>query len=978
MPRAALLSLLVAGTLGATASAATAAVSPTQQWLTGGGSTTASGQSFDLQFGSTGETGSVGVTTVGAVGFPGVTDALGTNLNSTLFQIPDPPAGSRAVGQGVTNPGSAITEAVTLNKPLIAPIFHVENLDGSTLQVSGSTTTGDPIALTTLVKNDILGVSGNTLNTSTRNANQVGCQANDGTNPNGGCGSFQMGPGPVQSFTLNDVGAIGDGWLWSLSFPLAPLTKSFSPATIQRGGTSKLTFTISNPNNPGAAPLSPLDFTDALPAGLTIADTTVTDNGSCGSPNVTAAGGSPLARGATSVTASNISLAVGATCTITVDVTASDPGSYVNDDSNLSSTVGNVDPETRTTLTVTPSADLSIVKTATSSPAVPGSDLTYQLVVRNHGPDVARNASITDSLPAGLTFESASPGCSASGQTVTCAVGDLASGATQTYSVTARVDSQLGAGTLANTATTTSDTPDPDPSNNSSRADVPVDPEADLAIVKRALSDRLVPGRELAYELTVTNHGPSPARGVRVSDPLPSGLSFVSASDGCSFASGTVSCAVGELASGRSVTFRVVTRVAASVTAGSVTNSATVTSITRDPDPHNNRDTERVPSGPEADLAITKVPSVDHVAVGGQLFYTLLIKNNGPSDAQRVVVTDAAAPGLTLLSAQGSQGASCTVAASTVTCGLGTLAAGGTAQVLVSARADQAGELTNRATVESPTKDPDPDNNHDERRVTGDPPPTPQPADVGIVKTANRRSVLGAGLITYTLKVTNHGPGAAPGTEVIDTPSLPLKVRSVRASQGSCTKTAPLRCALGTLRSGQTVTIKVVAQPLRAGTLKNSASVTSDVPDTNPRNNIDGANVTVRGLLKITKAASAKTVRAGGTLSYRITVTNASSFALRSVKVCDKLPDGLVYRSATPKAKLSKGTYCWTIKTLGAKQHKAITVRVRVLNGVSGRKVNVATATAPNARGARSRAATSTAAIRVLGATAGRSGGVTG
>jgi uncharacterized repeat protein (TIGR01451 family) len=297
--------------------------------------------------------------------------------------------------------------------------------------------------------------------------------------------------------------------------------------------------------------------------------------------------------------------------------------------------------------------------------------------------------------------------------------------------------------------------------------------------------------------------------------------------------------------------------------------------------------------------------------------------------------------------------------------------------VLVSARADQVGELDNSASVDSSTHDPDPGDNRDTRRVTGDPPPPVQPADVGIVKTANRTTVLGSGLITYTLKVTNHGPGAAPGVQVVDTPSLPIKVRSVRSSVGSCTTTVPVRCDLGTLANGQTVTIKVVGQPLRAGTLKNSASVTSDVPDPDSSNNIDGTNVRVQGLLKISKVASSKTVRAGGTLSYRITVTNASSFALRSVRVCDNLPEGLVYRSSSPKAKLSKGAYCWTIRSLGAKQRKVISMRVRVVKGAGGRKVNVATATAPNARGARSKAATGTAAIRVLAAQR-RGGGVTG
>jgi uncharacterized repeat protein (TIGR01451 family) len=617
--------------------------------------------------------------------------------------------------------------------------------------------------------------------------------------------------------------------------------------------------------------------------------------------------------------------------------------------------------------------DLSIVKTATSSPALPGHDITYDLVVRNSGPSSATNVHVKDPLPPSLAFVSASAGCAASGQNVDCAVPALASGDSRTFTVTARV-ADNAEGEIDNVGEVSGDTPDSNPSNNRDPERVPVEPLADLSIVKRATSDRLVPGKTLTYKLVVTNHGPSTARDVVVSDPLPRGLTFVSASSGCTFRGGTVTCATDSLASGATLTFEVVTRVASSV-GDSVTNTATVRSSTRDPDPSNNRDDERVPPGPEADLAITKIPSVDTVTVGDQLFYTLLVRNDGPSDARDVVVTDNAGPGLTLLSGAPSQG-SCSVAG-TVTCRLGTLPAGGTAQVLVSARADQAGELDNSATVRSTTDDPNPGNNRDTRRVTGGPPPSIPPADLAIVKTSNRRTVLGRGAITYTLRVTNNGPGVSDGVQVIDTPSLPVKVLSVRASVGSCVKRVPIRCDLGTMAVGAKATVTVVARPMASGTLRNSASVTGHAPDPRPGNNIDSTTTKVRGLLKVTKVASAARVRAGGTVRYRIIVTNASAFALRSVHVCDDLPAGLVFRSAKPHAKLSHGRYCWTIPQLGAGKHKAFTVKARVLRGAGGRKVNVATATAPNARGARSRSAIASAPVVVIAGTT-RSGGVTG
>jgi uncharacterized repeat protein (TIGR01451 family) len=616
-------------------------------------------------------------------------------------------------------------------------------------------------------------------------------------------------------------------------------------------------------------------------------------------------------------------------------------------------------------------ADLAITKTPTATPAVPGSEISYDLAVTNHGGDEATNVRVSDALPSGLTYLSSSPECSGSGANVSCAVATLPAGASRTFRVTASVAGTLAGGTtLANTATVTNDTPDPDPRNNTSTVTVPVEPRADLEIVKNALSNTVVPGKTLAYELVVTNHGPSPAKNVSVSDSLPKGLSFVSASPACKETDGRIACTASSLASGASLTFTVTTKAASSV-GDQVVNTAKVTSDTKDPDPSNNTSTETVPPGPEADLAIDKVPATGAVRIGEQVFYTLLVKNNGPSDARDVVVSDDATTGLTLVSAKASQG-SCTVAAAKTTCKVGTVEAGGTMQVLVSARADAVGTLVDRAQVGSSTKDPNPRNNDDEEKTTSTAGPQDQPADLGIVKTSNRKTLSGSGTITYTLQVTNHGPGAAVGTQVVDTPSLPVRVRSVKSSVGRCTTKAPITCDLGTLAPGAKATITVAAQPLAAGTLRNSASVTGDVPDPRTDNNLDGASTKVRGVLKITKVASSRTVAAGGTVSYRVKVTNASAFAVGAVRVCDDLPSGLVYVSSAPRARLSSGKHCWTVATLGAHGSRSFTIRAKALKGASGRKVNVATATSPDAKAVRS-----TAAVQVA-RTALRAGGVTG
>ncbi len=79
----------------------------------------------------------------------------------------------------------------------------------------------------------------------------------------------------------------------------------------------------------------------------------------------------------------------------------------------------------------------------------------------------------------------------------------------------------------------------------------------------------------------------------------------------------------------------------------------------------------------------------------------------------------------------------------------------------------------------------------------------------------------------------------------------------------------------------------------------------------------------------------------------------ASQAGARNVKVCDALPLGLSFAGSAPKARLSKGKQCWTIKTLGAGTSRTFTIHARALKGTSGRKTNHATATAKGAKGAR-------------------------
>lgn len=111
-----------------------------------------------------------------------------------------------------------------------------------------------------------------------------------------------------------------------------------------------------------------------------------------------------------------------------------------------------------------------------------------------------------------------------------------------------------------------------------------------------------------------------------------------------------------------------------------------------------------------ADVSITKTGTPGTLRVGQILTYTATVRNNGPSDASDVTVTDKLPTGVHFVSASSSQG-SCTVSGGVVTCNLGTLANGASANVTIMVSPTTPGRKTNTAQVSTTTFNDDPANN---------------------------------------------------------------------------------------------------------------------------------------------------------------------------------------------------------------------------------------------------------------------------
>jgi uncharacterized repeat protein (TIGR01451 family) len=352
--------------------------------------------------------------------------------------------------------------------------------------------------------------------------------------------------------------------------------------------------------------------------------------------------------------------------------------------------------------------------------------------------------------------------------------------------------------------------------------------------------------------------------------------------------------------------------------------------------------------GPKVDLAITKTPSVTKLSVGGQVMYTLVVKNHGPSDGTGVTVSDPAPAGLSIVSAQPSQG-TCSTTATTLSCSLGGLVNGGAAQILVTANVGSTvvGQLTNTATVTGDQPDTNQSNNSSTATITVTQPPMPQPvADLQVIKRVNHVTAPFGQLLTYTLDVKNFGPNTATNVVVTDTSALPLHVKSVKASQGSCKPGVPFTCQLGTIAVGQTVTIIAKALPKQTGSELNAVSTTAASRDPNVKNNVSSAITTVRPYIVLVKTVSAHHINGGQSVSYQLKVSDPTPAAVRNVTVCDQLPIGLAFVSSNPKSRLSNGSTCWKISKLAAHGSKTIKLIATALPGSSGNLVNHATASA--------------------------------
>lgn len=573
------------------------------------------------------------------------------------------------------------------------------------------------------------------------------------------------------------------------------------------------------------------------------------------------------------------------------------------------------------------SADVGIVKSRSLATVAVGDIQTFQIELTNAGPDIARNIAFEDALfnlvnnttgatNAGeVSFNMDGGGatgaqCStaprfSNGRTLSCTVTELpvcggVSGVTCPV-VTVEVRPGGTGNSRTNTATiTSSGTPDPNTSNQSSAVGYTVISRADVTVTKNATPDPALAGQDVTYVVTAINLGTfegttirsnlSQAQAVTITDDLPDNVRFISATPStgsCATqpAAGALTnndqliCNLGPLDTGAQETVEIVVRPTNALNGGSIQNDVSVSTGTVELNSDNNTANVSVNIGqPVLDILVNKDDSVDPVVIGSTTVYTIRVTNAGPSASENVVVTDILPASIFAYRSHTiSAGGSCATvpiaqvtpapnpADRTLECQIPILPANASEIIQVTMEAVSEGDILNEVTISSDEIvagfDTEALNNFTRENTTAS-----GPGDVAVTsKVPNVTSVNLRDSFTFLVTVENNPdtPGSA-ATGAVLTDTLPTGmvltaqptalVTTGTTTINTCTgalNATSFQCNFGNLSDNAvvqiTVPVKVISIPALGDNITNTATISATSGDSNSENNSANGVVTVNG-----------------------------------------------------------------------------------------------------------------------------------
>jgi uncharacterized repeat protein (TIGR01451 family) len=543
-----------------------------------------------------------------------------------------------------------------------------------------------------------------------------------------------------------------------------------------------------------------------------------------------------------------------------------------------------------------------------------GEDVQFSVVVSNAGPGTATAATLSDNLPnatAGpwtISSQPAGDPCSITGNTLSCAFGDLVSGASRT--VTIKAPTSFAACTVyVNNALGGADN---SPSIKSE--DATVNCLKPNLTVNKTGNGTVNAGEDVQFDVVTSNSGPGTAKSVTLSDPLPGGtagawtITSQPAGNPCSITAGTLNCSFGDLASGTSRTVTV--KAATSFAACAVYNNTATAASTN----HPNAADDATVTCEKPNLSVEKTSSAT-VNAGEAVEFAISVRNDGPGTAKSVALNDPLPTGTAgpwTISSQPA-GDPCSITGSTLNCSFGDLASGASRTVTVKAATnyENCTVYDNTATASS-TNAP---NASDDATVTC------QKPKLTVTKTGNGTVDAGQD-IRFTIKVKNGGPGTAKSVTLSD--PLPNNVAggwkiTDQPSGNPCSISGgSLKCSFGDLPAGAVRTIKIKAPTsnVECSVYENTATaIATNAPkasdDATVRCNPPKPNIVLK------KTADRKRVFAGDTVKYAIWYRNTVKGSVaRDLKICDRLPSQMTIVD-TNNGFFENGQICWKVAELG-------------------------------------------------------------
>ncbi len=372
--------------------------------------------------------------------------------------------------------------------------------------------------------------------------------------------------------------------------PKIDITKD-APATALVGEEFNYTIVVSNPSQVTATNVT---VSDNLPDGISYVSSSPQSNS--GGPALSWSLGS---------------LAGGASTTISVTVSGTRTGTFDNC-AEVRADQGLSDRDCAQTRI---SAPALVLEKDCPPEVMLCESIPYVIRVRNTGDGTATNIRIVDELAPGLVAENGN-------SSLVFEVPTLGPGEAREGRITVRAERT---GTFVNRARATGD------GGLTAEADcTTVVKQATLQLSKTGPSVRYI-GRPATYELTVTNSGDAAARDTVLTDEIPSGVSFVSASDGGNRSGGNVVWNLGTLQPGES---RTVTVDVTANSAGSVRNRATARAVCADGEAEHVMEIKGIPA-----ILLEVIDLQDPIEVGGNVTYEITVTNQGSAVGNNIRVS---------------------------------------------------------------------------------------------------------------------------------------------------------------------------------------------------------------------------------------------------------------------------------------------------------------------------------------------------